>query len=269
MCNVWEGIKDGQNERVAIKVLLARHKDNKEEIEQLRNEGRVGIDMDHKNVIKIFEFVDRYDLPFLVMQLFNAPNLKQMMREDYQTLSVSIPEIVRQSAESLEYLHEKGWIHCDVKPDNFLVNAQGEVKLIDFSIAQQMKKQKRGLFGKKVIQGTRSYMAPEQIRGKPLDRTTDVYGFGCVMHELLAGKPPFTGTNPDELLQKHLRSSPPPLIAFNKAVSDDFANLILSTLKKDPKKRPQSFKEILLTLSKIRVYKAGHRPTLADAPPTG
>ena len=263
VCNVWEAIMDGQAERVAIKVLLARHQNNKEETEQLRNEGRVGIDLDHPSVIKIFEFVDRYDLPFLVMQLFNAKNLKQEIREDYETLATNIPEIVTQSAESLEYLHEQGWIHCDVKPDNFLVNPQGEVKLIDFSIARQIKKQKRSMFGKKTIQGTRSYMAPEQIRGKPLDRATDIYGFGCVMHEMLAGKPPFTGVSPDELLQKHLRTAPPPLIAFNKSVSEDFANLIIRTLAKDPAKRPQSFTEFLQLLSKIRVYKAGQRPTLA------
>lgn len=265
VCNVWEAIKDGDRERIAIKVLLARHQKNKNEIEQLRHEARVGQGMDHKNVIRIFEFVDQYDLPFLVMQLFNAKNLKQMIRDDYDTLAISIPEIVTQGAESLEYLHNQGWIHCDVKPDNFLVNPQGEVKLIDFSIAQQLKKQKRSLFGKKVIQGTRSYMAPEQIRGKPLDRTTDIYGFACVMHELLAGKPPFTGNNPDELLQKHLRSSAPPLIAFNKSVSEDFANLILRSLSKDPRKRPQSFRDFLQELAGIRVYRAGQRPTLAES----
>ena len=261
VCNVWEAIKEGESERVAIKVLLARHKNNKEEIEQLRNEGRVGIELQHKNVIRIFEFVDRYDLPFLVMQLFNSPNLKQMIRDDYETLAISIPQIVRQAAESLEYLHSQGWIHCDVKPDNFLVNRQGEVKLIDFSIARSLRKQKRNLFGKKkAIQGTRSYMAPEQIRGKPLSIQTDIYGFGCVMHELLAGKPPFTGATPNELLQKHLTAAPPGLPAFNKAVSDDFANLVLSMLEKDPKKRPESFTKVLQTLKHIRVYKPGHRP---------
>lgn len=270
ICNVWEAMLDGQRQRVAIKVLLARHKDNKVEIEQLRNEGRVAAEMEHENVIRVFEFVDRYDLPFLVMQLFNAKNLKQMIREDYAQMAVSIPEIVKQCASSLEYVHHQGWIHCDVKPDNFLVNPDGKVKLIDFSIAQQLKKQKRSLFGgKKTVQGTRSYMAPEQIRGKPLDRTTDIYGFGCVMHELLACKPPFTGTNPNELLQKHLSAAPPTLLAMNKAVSEDFAKLILSTLAKDPAKRPQSFTEILQTLSKIRVYKAGHRPRLADGASSG
>lgn len=264
VCNVWEAMRDGDKDRVAIKVLLARHGKNKTEIEQLRNEGRVGIDMDHPNVIKIFEFVDRYDLPFLVMQLFNARNLKQEMRENDKVLAVNAPRVVEQCALGLDYLHEQGWIHCDIKPDNYLVNEQGDVKLIDFSIAQQMKKQKRSLFGKKLVQGTRSYMSPEQIRGRPLDRSADVYGFGCVMHEMFAGRPPFTGTNPDELLQKHLRSTPPPLIAANKAVSEDFANLILQTLAKDPKKRPQTMAAFLEALKKIRVYKAGRKPTLED-----
>ena len=264
VCNVWEAFKDEDRQRVAIKVLLDRQRDNKVEIEQLRNEGRVGIHLDHPNVIRVFDFIDRYDLPFLVMQLFNARNLKQMIRDEYKTLAVSIPEIVRQAAESLDYLHEKGWIHCDVKPDNYLVSEQGEVKLIDFSIAQLLKKQKRSLFGKKLIQGTRSYMAPEQIRGKPLSRATDVYGFGCVMQELLTGKPPFSGTNPDELLKRHLRAAPQPITAFNKDVSEDFTKLILLTLKKDPEKRPQSLREFLRMMSTIRIYRAGRRPTLSD-----
>jgi serine/threonine protein kinase len=264
VCNVWEATSASTSDRVAIKVLLARHKGNKVEIEQLRNEGRVGIGLDHENVIQVYEFVDRHELPFLVMQLFNSPNLKQMIRDDYETLAARIPEIARQCARGLDYLHEQGWIHCDVKPENFLVDREGRVKLIDFSIAQSLKKQRRGLFGKKVIQGTRSYMAPEQIRGKPLGRATDVYGLGCVLHELLSGKPPFSAASPDELLQKHLRAAPPPLIAFNKSVTEDFAELVLSMLKKDPAKRPQSLAEVLQQLSTTRVYKPGHRPALAD-----
>ncbi|MGI9515530.1 MAG: serine/threonine protein kinase [Pirellulaceae bacterium] len=264
-CNVWEAVRDGQSERVAIKVLLERHAGKKEEIEQLRNEGRVGAELNHENVIRIFEYVDRYDLPFLVMQLFNARNLKQMIREDYKTLAVSIPEVIEQAALGLDYLHDEGWVHCDIKPDNYLVDQQGHVKLIDFSIAQPLKKQKRGgLFGKKTVQGTRSYMAPEQIRGKPMDRRTDVYGFGCVLHEMLAGKPPFSAGSPDELLQKHLRASPPGLLAFNKSVSEEFAQLVSRTLAKDPAKRPQSLSEFLQDYRKIRVYKPGKRPTLAD-----
>jgi serine/threonine-protein kinase len=264
-CNVWDAVRDGETERVAIKALLAAHKNNREEIEQLRNEAKVCADMDHPNVIRIFEFNDRYEVPFVVMQLFNARNLKQEMRDNPEFVAINIPMIIRQGAEALRHVHERGWVHCDVKPDNFLVNEQGALKLIDFSIAQPMR-QKRGLFAKRQIQGTRSYMAPEQIRGKRVDARTDLYGFGCVVHELLVGRPPFSGTSPDELLQKHLRAAPPTITAFNRNVSDDFANLILQILNKSPDKRLPGFDEFLKLLDKISVFRAGKRPTLGSQP---
>ncbi len=261
ICNVYDAVKDGESERVALKVLLARHKNKKDEIEQLRNEARVGAEMDHENVIKIFEFNDDGDLPFLVMQLFSAKNLKQEMRENPDFVAINIPQIIQQCAEGLRHMHEKGWVHCDVKPDNFLVNEQGNVKLIDFSIAQPMKK-RRGLFGRRSVQGTRSYMAPEQIRGRPLDARTDIYGFGCVAFELLAGRPPFSGTNPDDLLQKHLSSPPPSVTATNRNVTDDFAELILRALSKDPDRRPASFDQFLKEFENIRVFRPGKKPNL-------
>ena len=266
-CNVWEARRDTDNERIAIKVLLGQHKSKKREIEQLRHEARVGSQMDHENVIKIFEFVDRYELPFITMQLFNARNLKLELRENWKYVAINVPGIIEKCILGLGHLHEKGWIHCDVKPDNFLVDEQGNVKLIDFSIAQPKKRKSAGLssifLGKK-IQGTRSYMSPEQIRGKRLDATSDVYGFGCVMFELLAGRPPFSGSNPNELLHKHIRSAPPSLQAANKGVSDAFAALVLRTLSKDPADRPQTMSDLLQEVKSIQIYRAGKRPTSAN-----
>ncbi len=260
-CNVWDAVKDGDSERVAIKVLLAAHKNRKEEIEQLRNEARVCADMDHPNVIKVFEFSDHYDVPFVVMQLFNARNLKQEMRENPDAVAINTPAILEQSASALRHVHEKGWIHCDVKPDNFLVNEQGEVKLIDFSIAQPMKR-KKNLFSRATIQGTRSYMAPEQIRGKTLDARTDVYGFACVAFELLVGRPPYSGTNPDELLKRHLNAPVPSITAFNRNVSDEFAALVSRMLAKKPDSRPTGFAQVLTELAALRVFRAGKQPVL-------
>ena len=238
-CNVWEAQNDIDKERIACKVVLENYRTDKEEIEQLRNEAIVGQDMSSPHVIRVYEFVD-YHTPFVAMQLFNAKNLKQEMRERPEYVAVNVPEYIRKCALGLDHMHIKGWLHCDVKPDNFLVDEQGTVKLIDFSISKPIKR-KRKLFGKHAIQGTRSYMAPEQIRGKPLDRTADVYGLGCLVHEMLSGKPPFTGVNADDLLTKHLRSTPPSVQALNKSVSDNMAALLLKMLAKDPKKRPQSF----------------------------
>src|SRR4029078_11422280 len=129
-------------------------------------------------------------------------------------------KIIEQSAEALFYFNNEGWVHRDVKPDNFLVSDECFVKLIDFAISTR---QKSGLsamfsFGKKAVQGTRSYMSPEQIRNQNLDPRADVYSFGCVVFELISGQPPFTGTNADELLSKHLTAPIPNVQVYNDNV---------------------------------------------------
>ena len=114
------------------------------------------------------------------------------------------------AAAGLAHMHDKGWVHRDVKPDNYLINDENEVRLIDFTIAAK----KTGglgklLGGKTKVQGTYSYMGPEQIRGQGVDPRDDVYSFGCMAYELLAGKLPFTANTPPELLQRHLKSEAP------------------------------------------------------------
>ncbi len=109
--------------------------------------------------------------------------------------------------------------------------------------------------GKTKVQGTRSYMSPEQIRGQPLDQRADVYSFGCMVYELLGGKPPFTGSTTNELLNKHLRSPVPPLQASNKNVSDAFAQLAKDMIAKKPEDRPDSMADFLAALRGIKVFK--------------
>lgn len=256
---VWEARKEGEKDRTALKVLLNDHRTNKREIEALKHEANVAKDLDHPNVIKIYGYFGEFGLPMIQMQLFHARNLKLELRDNHEAMQVNVGDVIRKCAEGLHHLHEKGWIHCDIKPDNFLVDEQGSVKVIDFSIAQPMK-QKFSLFGRKAIQGTRSYMSPEQIRGKKLDRRSDVYGFGCVMFEMIARRPPFSGLNSDELLRKHLGAPPPSLQAVDRRVRIEFADLITSMLAKDPARRPQSMKAVLSEFAKIRVFRAGMRP---------
>lgn len=264
-CQVWEAIKDPDPRRIAMKVLLEEKRKNKEEILQLKNEGLVGIGLDNPYVIKIFEFTTEHHLPFLAMELFNAKNLKQELRERPENLAFHAPDIIRQCALGLSYFNEQGYIHCDVKPDNFLVNAKGVVKLIDFSIAQKIKTGFGGFFGgRRAIQGTRSYMSPEQIRAKGLDARSDIYGFGCVVFELLCGKPPFSAVSPDDLLKKHLTSPPPSAAVHNSAVSAELSALIQRMLSKDKAKRPDSFRAFLAEFKGMSTFKAGMRPKKPD-----
>jgi len=264
-CQVWEVVKDPDPRRIALKVLLEEHKNHRGEVNQLRNEGSVGIGLDHKNVIKIFEFTTKHHLPFIAMELFNARNLKQEIREQPDNVAYHAPKIIRHGGLGLSYFNEKGFVHCDIKPDNFLVDANAEVKLIDFSIAKKIKSGIGSLFtGKQVVQGTRSYMSPEQIRGKNLDQRSDIYGFGCVIFELLVGKPPYTAPSPDELLKKHLVSPPPSATVYNNRVSPEFSALIQRMLAKECEKRPENIKVFLEEFRTISTYKAGLRPKNPD-----
>jgi len=173
-----------------------------------------------------------------------------------------VPLFLEQAAEGLAYFHRQGWVHRDIKPDNFLMSETGDVKLLDFALARR---QPRGLarwFARRgKIQGTRSYMSPEQIRGEVLDQRADIYSFGCMAHELLAGKAPFTGATTNELLTKHLKNPPPGLQAANKNVTEAFANLIRKTLAKQPKARLASMDEFLSELRRTEIFKVRPKTT--------
>jgi serine/threonine protein kinase len=191
------------------------------------------------------------------MEWFSAPNLKRWILQGIDKIAYLVPKIVDQAAEGLAYFNQCGWVHRDIKPDNFLVSDSGDVKLIDFALARRSKSGLgKALTPKSKVQGTRSYMSPEQIRGVALDQRADVYSFGCLLYEMFAGRPPFTGSTADDLLRKHLFSPPPSLEVVDKNITPEFAELVRRSLAKDPKKRPESVNEFRIS----KVFKTTPRP---------
>ena len=259
---VWEGLREGEKERVALKVLLADFRRDKFEIDQLKHEARVGTQLNHPNVIRIYEYYEDQGYPLLSLQLLSARNLKIEMRERPEVLAENMAVVINGAAKGLAHLHEKGWIHCDIKPDNYLADEQGSVKLIDFSIARKAKgKGLMGLFPNKTktIQGTRSYLSPEQIRRKHLDTRADIYGFGCMLYEMLSGRTPFTANTPDELLSKHL-SAPIPNVQSVSGASTEMAELIMKMMAKKPDNRIQTMHDFIAIFRKTNVYRPQARP---------
>ena len=260
---VWEALRTGEKERIALKVLLRDFRKDKNEIEQLKHEAAVGAGLEHPNVIKIFGYHEDQGYPLLAMQLSSAKNLKIVLREQHALIAANIAPVIRGCAEGLQHLHSKGWVHCDVKPDNFLADEEAHIKLIDFSIALKAQKRKSGigkLFARKPKQaaGTRSYMAPEQIRREALDFRCDIYGLGCVLFELLSKRTPFSGTSPDDLLSRHLHQTPPSLEAVSDS-SKEFAAIVRKMMAKDPENRYQDISQFLSDLKRTEIYKAGKR----------
>ncbi|MEO8494910.1 MAG: serine/threonine-protein kinase [Planctomycetota bacterium] len=253
---IWEAIRD-QKDRFVLKILRPDHWGNKEEIGLLKHEFEVGHALTHPSIIRIHEFNMEGKIAYLVLDVFTPLNVKQAMRESTQRVQFYFSKIAEQMALSLGHMHEKGWVHCDVKPDNFLLNDEGVIKLIDFTIARRAATGMIArMFGRqKVIRGTRSYMSPEQIRGKPLDGRADIYSLGCVLFELLGGKPPYTGDSPNDLLQKHLTAGIPSVVVQNDNVMPDLAALLRKMMSKKPEDRPGSMVEVLKELRASKPFK--------------
>jgi serine/threonine protein kinase len=259
--HVWEAAKSDDKTRYVLKVIKENLRSNKDEISQLKTEYECGKALKHPNIIRIHEFNVEGDIPYLVMEYFEHPNLKLWLRNGPQTIAHLALKVIEQSAEGLFYFHSEGWVHRDIKPDNYLVSDQGVVKLIDFAISQKAKKGLAAIFsfGNKV-QGTRSYMSPEQIRNQNLDHRADIYSYGCVLFELLTGKPPFTGTTADELLNKHLTSQIPSVQVGNDNVTPEFASLLRKLMAKKREERPATIWEFLKEFRQMRVFKVVPKP---------
>jgi serine/threonine protein kinase len=256
-CQVWEAVDEASGKRYAIKVLRPEQRGNKTEIGFLKHEYEIASSLNHKNVIKVIEYNSSTDTPFIVLDLFSEMNLKQAIRRGPNMIAFALDKILIQIVESLYYFHTKGYVHCDVKPDNFLISRDCEIKLIDFTISIKMKTGWSKLFSKAAqVQGTRSYMSPEQIRNQNLEARSDVYSLGCVFYELVTGKLPFTASSPNELLSKHLSAQVPSALVSNDNVSDEFNALIKDMMVKDVKAR----KEMWDVLKKVRTMKIFKKP---------
>jgi eukaryotic-like serine/threonine-protein kinase len=267
---IWQAYDDAQQRMVGVKTLLEMGNLNREEVALLHREYQVGQNLKHPHVIEIFASPWDPRQPYLAMEWFFAPNMKQrLLQGGVKGIAPLIPKLVDQAAQALAYFHQVGWVHRDIKPDNFLMTDDGEVKLIDFALAKRRRPGFAYWFTPRAKpQGTKSYISPEQIRGGAIDGRTDLYSFACTVHELLAGKPPFTGTSTNDLLNKQLRSSPPSLEASNQNVTPEFAQLIRRCLAKKPSSRPESVDEFLREFRMIRVFKRTP-PAISSKSPAG
>ena len=269
-CRLWQAVDARDGRTVAIKALQSELSASREQIGYLKREFAVGRDLRHKNVIRVHDFGTEDGVPFLVMEYHEGASLKEMIAKRHDWVVYHGKKIVEQAARGLGYMHRQGWLHRDVKPDNYLVDERCVVKLIDFSIARKKRGVFASMFLRDKVQGTRSYMAPEQIRGERLDQRADVYGFGCMIFEMVAGSVPFRAANPHDLLEKHLKTPIPQLTTANEEVTRDFSALVARMMAKQADERPATMEQFLGEFTKMRLFRGVvRRPdglTTQDAP---
>jgi serine/threonine protein kinase len=266
---IWAVRPMSETTAFALKWLPPGPKYSRSAIAELKHEYQVGVALEHPAVIKTYDFGNTSNGAYMLLELFKTPNLKQqIISGGNKKLYHSAKEILTGCAAGIAHLHEKGWIHRDIKPDNFLLRDDNAVKLIDFNLARKPAGGLSKLFGggKMGVAGTHSYMSPEQIRGQAQDVRADIYSFGCMVHEFFSGKAPFTANSPNELLQRHLSTKPQPLVVFDKNITPEFANYVLRMMAKDPKDRPASMKDVMMEIKTQKIFYNQPKPlSEADA----
>jgi serine/threonine protein kinase len=264
---IWAVRPVNETAPYAMKWLPPGAKYGRSTVAELKHEFNVGSTLEHPSVIRTIDFGNTNNGAYMLLELFKVPNLKQqIISGGYKKLAHRAKPILTAAAAGLAHCHEKGWIHRDIKPDNYLLRDDNVIKLIDFNLAMKPTGGLSKLFGGKTkVAGTHSYMSPEQIRGQSLDIRADVYSFGCMLHEFFSGKPPFSANSPNELLQRHLSNKPQPLSVFDKNITPEFAAYVMRMMAKDAKDRPANMKDVMMEIKTQRIfYNTPQPPSEAD-----
>ena len=253
---IWEVKEQGGTASFAMKRLLPDQMAVPEAVATMKLEAKVAKSFDHPNLIALHKFVKSKKHAYLLMDYFRAPNLRTQLSSDLLSVQSRLRKLIESSAMALGHMHEKGWVHKDIKPENILISKSSEVKIIDFGLAVPVAKGIGKMFGKaKTIQGTRSYIAPETIQKLPLDQAADIYSLGITIFEVLTGKTPFHGETPKEVLVKHISERPVPPSSFNPNVTPECDEFVLKMLAKKPKDRFLSMEEVASSLRNLKLFK--------------
>jgi len=236
-------------EKVALKLLRPEISLDEETVERFSNELKYARRIIHKNVCRMFDLGEEEGTHFITMEYVSGEDLKSMIRMMGRLSPGQAVSITRQVCEGLAEAHQLGVVHRDLKPQNIMIDREGNARIMDFGIARSLKA--RGITDGGIIIGTPEYMSPEQVEGKEVDQRADIYALGVILFEMLTGKVPFEGDTPLSIAVKHKTEAPQDPSKLNAQVPLDFSQLILKCLEKDKKNRPQGAEEVLSQLSKI------------------
>lgn len=236
---------------VALKMLPPVLAQNKNAIDEIKQEARITMSLNHPNIVRLHQFEDSEKYKFLVMEYIDGPSMANIVDDKGKVPLNQAVEYMKDACKALDYAHKEGIIHRDIKSANFLVNSQGTVKLTDFGIAQKVRRALSKITQKQVM-GTIPYMSPEQLMGRKIDHHTDIYSLGAVFYELLTGFPPFfSGSIEAQIMLKPAE----PIQGIPEYIND----AVLRALRKGPAHRWNSagdFYRALLREKPIEEIKA-------------
>jgi beta-lactam-binding protein with PASTA domain/predicted Ser/Thr protein kinase len=246
---------------VAVKVLRADLARDPSFYLRFRREAQNAAALNHPSIVAVYDTGEAETptgpLPYIVMEYVDGVTLRDIVHTDGPLPPRRAIEIIADACQALNFSHQNGIIHRDVKPANIMISTTNAVKVMDFGIARAIADSGNSVTQTAAVIGTAQYLSPEQARGDTVDARSDVYSLGCVLYEILTGEPPFTGDSPVAVAYQHVREDPVPPSQRHEGISADLDAVVLKALAKNPDNRYQTAAEMRTDL--IRVHN-GEKP---------
>jgi eukaryotic-like serine/threonine-protein kinase len=224
---------------------------------RFRREAQSAAGLNHPNIVAVYDTGEETDpqtgvsIPYIVMELVEGPTLRDILRDGRKILPERALELASGVLDALSYSHRAGIIHRDIKPANVMLTQNGTVKVMDFGIARAVADTSATMPQTAAVIGTAQYLSPEQARGETVDARSDIYSAGCLLYELLVGRPPFVGESPVSVAYQHVREMPVPPSQLDPVITPDIDAVTLKSLAKDPADRYQSAREMKADITRV------------------
>src|SRR5262247_2884151 len=254
--------------KVAIKFLSSDVVQNRERLGRFELEAFTASALNHPNILTVFEMGDADSVRFIATEYVDGETLRQRLKQSRLTVREAL-DIAIQIASALAAAHKAGIIHRDIKPENIMVRHDDSiVKVLDFGLAKASEKLSAQVAGDELeantramvntspgmVMGTAGYMSPEQARGLIVDERTDIWSLGVVLYEMIAGRLPFEGQTPSDVIAMILHKEPPALTLLSDEATERLDEIVAKALAKDREERYQVVKDLLIDLRRLKQH---------------
>ena len=258
MAEVRRGVDNRLGRSVAIKRLRVDLASDATFQARFRREAQSAASLNHPTIVSVYDTGEEPDpngsgvtIPYIVMELVTGKTLRDLIREGRKIMPERALEITSGVLEALDYSHRAGIVHRDIKPGNVMLTPQGQVKVMDFGIARAVADTSSTMTQTAAVIGTAQYLSPEQARGETVDARSDLYSTGCLLYELLTGRPPFVGESPVSVAYQHVREQPLPPSSFDPDIPPEVDAVVLKALAKNREERYQSAAEMRADIHRV------------------
>ena len=265
MASIFKGTDRKTGQDVAIKVPLMALESDIAGFERFQREEEIGARLNHPAILKVIKVEGPKSRPYLVMEFLEGKTLAEVIGKRRLSEGEAVA-YGSQICDALEYLHQNGITHRDMKPQNIMVCKDGSLRLFDFGIARVDAARRLTFVGLTPALGTPDYISPEQVKGKRGDHRSDIYSLGAILYELVTGSTPFQGESPYVVMNARITGDPEAPRKLNAEMNPALEEVILHALERDPKRRFQSAAEMKAELDDLSKVEITHRDQRLRAP---